>query len=194
METEMNKISKLLKYLLSESVDETRIDVSPNLEDDIKHLQHFRRSEWSQQDEEDIDFLEKLKTAETAEEFEEALLNHEYLAHDFGDRLHRVAELMSVAKSLNNDPLKLDEAVEEEKGYSGPKKYKKVVGSGKKKRTVRYGAKGYSIAPGTSKGNSYCARSYGQMKDHPSAAKDPNSPLRLSRKKWRCSKDKSRKS
>lgn len=87
----------------------------------------------------------------------------------------------------------INEIVEEEKGYKGPKKYKKVVGTGKKKRTVRYGAKGYSIAPGTSKGDSYCARSWGQMKDHPSAARDPNSPLRLSRKKWRCSKDKSRK-
>lgn len=96
-------------------------------------------------------------------------------------------DLIVVIKNLIN------EAVEEEKGYKGPKKYKKVVGTGKKKRTVRYGAKGYSIAPGTSKGDSYCARSWGQMKDHPSAAKDPNSPLRLSRKKWRCSKDKSRK-
>ena len=76
--------------------------------------------------------------------------------------------------------------------YKGPKKYKKVVGSGKHKRTVRYGAKGYSIAPGTSKGDSYCARSYGQMKDHPSAAKDANSPLRLSRKKWKCSGKRSR--
>lgn len=185
MENKMSKLSRLVNYLLSESVEETKIDVSPEFEDDIKHLQHFRSSEWST-DEEDVEFLEKLKTAETTEEFEEALLDHEYLAHDFGDRLHRVAELMSVAKRLNNDPLKLSEAVEEEKGYSGPKKYKKVVGSGKKKRTVRYGAKGYSIAPGTSKGDSYCARSYGQMKDHPSAAKDANSPLRLSRKKWRC--------
>lgn len=88
--------------------------------------------------------------------------------------------------------IELNEGVEEEKGYSGPKKYKKVVGSGKNKKTVRYGAKGYSIAPGTSKGDSYCARSYGQMKDHPSAAKDPNSPLRLSRKKWRCSGKRSR--
>jgi hypothetical protein len=186
MEYKMSKLSTLVKYLLSESVEETKIDTSPELEDDIKHLQHFRTSEWST-DEEDVEFLEKLEAAETTEEFEEALLSHEYLAHDFGDRLHQVAELMSVAKMLNNDPLKLSEGVEEEKGYSGPKKYKKVVGSGKKKRTVRYGAKGYSIAPGTSKGNSYCARSYGQMKDHPSAAKDPNSPLRLSRKKWRCS-------
>lgn len=33
----------------------------------------------------------------------------------------------------------------------------------------------------------------GQMKKHTTAAKDPNSPPRLSRKKWRCSGDKSRK-
>ena len=32
----------------------------------------------------------------------------------------------------------------------------------------------------------HCARSYGQMKSHPSAAKNPNSALRLSRKRWRC--------
>ena len=65
------------------------------------------------------------------------------------------------------------------------KKYKKVVTNPKtgRKKTVRYGAKGYSISPGTPKGDRYCARSYGQMKDHPTAAKDPNSPLRLSRKK-----------
>jgi hypothetical protein len=76
------------------------------------------------------------------------------------------------------------------------KKFKKVVTNPKtgKKKTVRYGAKGYSIAPGTSKGDSYCARSYGQMKKHPSAAKDKNSPLRLSRAKWKCSGKKSRKS
>jgi hypothetical protein len=33
---------------------------------------------------------------------------------------------------------------------------------------------------------SYCARSAGQMKDFPNAAKDPNSRLRLARKKWNC--------
>ena len=74
------------------------------------------------------------------------------------------------------------------------KKYKKVVknpATGRKK-TVRYGAKGYSIAPGTKKGDSYCARSNGQMKKHKKAARDPNSPLRLSRKKWQCSGSKSR--
>jgi len=33
---------------------------------------------------------------------------------------------------------------------------------------------------------SFCARSAGQMADFPKAAKDPNSRLRLSRKKWNC--------
>lgn len=90
-------------------------------------------------------------------------------------------------KELDEDSVNT-EAFEEE--YSGPKKYSKKTSDG---RTVRYGAKGYRIAPGTSKGDSYCARSNGQMKKHPTAANDPNSPLRLSRKKWRCSGDKSRK-
>jgi hypothetical protein len=34
---------------------------------------------------------------------------------------------------------------------------------------------------------SYCARSAGQMKQHPKAAKDPNSRLRQARKRWKCS-------
>lgn len=33
---------------------------------------------------------------------------------------------------------------------------------------------------------SYCARSEGQMKQFPEAAKDPNSRLRQARKRWRC--------
>ncbi len=33
---------------------------------------------------------------------------------------------------------------------------------------------------------SFCARSAGQMKMFPEAAADPNSRLRLARKKWRC--------
>jgi len=74
------------------------------------------------------------------------------------------------------------------------KKYKKVVRNPKtgRKKTVRYGAKGYSIAPSTKRGDSYCARSAGQMKKFPKSAKNPNSPLRLSRKKWKCSGSKSR--
>lgn len=67
----------------------------------------------------------------------------------------------------------------------------KVTSGGRK---VSYGQKGASVKPGTSKGDSYCARSAGQMKKHPKAAKDPNSPLRLSRKRWKCSGTKSRRS
>ena len=33
---------------------------------------------------------------------------------------------------------------------------------------------------------SFCARSAGQMDKFPEAAKDPNSRLRLARKKWNC--------
>lgn len=62
------------------------------------------------------------------------------------------------------------------------KKYKKKVGN----KTICYGAKGYKISPGTKKGDSYCARSFGQMIKYPKSASNPNSPLRLSRKKWRC--------
>jgi len=71
----------------------------------------------------------------------------------------------------------------------------KVTASGKK---VSYGQAGKAkgggsrVKAGTKKGDSYCARSDGQMKKHPKAAKDPNSPLRLSRKRWKCSGTKSK--
>jgi hypothetical protein len=76
---------------------------------------------------------------------------------------------------------------------AGPAKGKakvKVTASGKK---VSYGQKGAKVKPNTKKGDSYCARSAGQMKSHPKAAKDPNSPLRLSRKRWKCKGSKSSK-
>lgn len=55
-------------------------------------------------------------------------------------------------------------------------------------RKVRYGAKGYTIAPGTKKGDSYCARSLGDMKSEgmDCSGPDRNTPMCLSRKKWRC--------
>jgi hypothetical protein len=72
----------------------------------------------------------------------------------------------------------------------------KVTASGKR---VSYGQAGQAkgggprVKPGTLKGNAYCARSAGQMKKHSAAAKNPNSPLRLSRKRWKCSGSTSRK-
>ena len=69
------------------------------------------------------------------------------------------------------------------------KKFSKLVINKKtgRKNKVSYGAKGYTISPGTSKGDSYCSRSLGQMKKFPASARNPNSPLRLSRAKWKCS-------
>jgi hypothetical protein len=72
----------------------------------------------------------------------------------------------------------------------------KITASGKK---VSYGQAGKAkdggprVRPGTAKGDAYCARSAGQMKKHPKAAKDPNSALRLSRKRWKCKGTKSMK-
>ena len=72
----------------------------------------------------------------------------------------------------------------------------KVTSSGKK---VSYGQAGKAkdggprVRPGTKKGDAYCARSAGQMRDNPKAAKNPNSPLRLSRKRWKCKGSKSTK-
>lgn len=66
-------------------------------------------------------------------------------------------------------------------------------------RKVSYGQAGKAkgggprVKPGTSKGDAYCARSAGQMKKSPKAASNPNSPLRLSRARWKCSGTKSRK-
>ena len=73
----------------------------------------------------------------------------------------------------------------------------KITATGKR---VSYGQAGKAkgggprVRPGTSKGDSYCARSAGQMKKNPKAARNPNSPLRLSRKRWKCSGAKSRRS
>jgi hypothetical protein len=45
------------------------------------------------------------------------------------------------------------------------------------------------LKPGSKSANrrkSYCARSAGQMKKFPKAAKDPNSRLRQARRRWNC--------
>lgn len=71
----------------------------------------------------------------------------------------------------------------------------KVTATGKR---VSYGQAGQAadggprVRPGTDKGDAYCARSLGQKKRNPEAAADPNSPLNLSRKRWKCSGAKSR--
>ena len=53
-------------------------------------------------------------------------------------------------------------------------------------KVVRHGAKGMRTYPGTKRGDSYCARSFGQMEIFTESAANPCSPLRLSRAKWNC--------
>lgn len=71
------------------------------------------------------------------------------------------------------------------------KKYSKTVTNPEtgRKNTIRYGAKGYKIAPGTDKGDRYCARSFGDMKSegYNCSGAERNTPLCLSRAKWKCS-------
>ena len=88
----------------------------------------------------------------------------------------------------------LEEKKKKKKKGCKPSKGKKYARRVKGK-CVSYGAKGYKIAPGTSKGNSYCARSYGDMKSHGKdcSGKDRGTPLCLSRQKWKCSGKYSRK-
>lgn len=82
---------------------------------------------------------------------------------------------------------------------STPAKGKKSVKIVKNKTTgktkkVSYGQKGAKISSGTSRGDSYCARSLGIKKALPkSKQNDPNTPNNLSRKKWKCAGPKSMK-
>ena len=77
------------------------------------------------------------------------------------------------------------------------RRFKKVVRNKKtgRTKTVRYGQAGKAkdgkdrIRQGTSKGDAYCARS---NKIKGNWRKDPNSPNNLSRKKWKCHGNKSR--
>jgi hypothetical protein len=64
-----------------------------------------------------------------------------------------------VAKYRRDNPSKLKTAVTKKKGLTKSEKARR---------------------------KSFCARSAGQMKKFPKAAKDPNSRLRQARKRWRC--------
>ena len=92
----------------------------------------------------------------------------------------------------------VEEEIEQlnEKPAKGKAK-QKTTASGKK---VSYGQAGKAkdggprVRPGTSKGDSYCARSLGIKKRLPKKKQnDPNTPNNLSRKRWKCKGAKSTK-
>tara|TARA_A100000172_G_scaffold73434_1_gene55009 strand:+ start:317 stop:631 length:315 start_codon:yes stop_codon:yes gene_type:complete len=67
---------------------------------------------------------------------------------------------------------------------AGVKAYRKLNPGSKLKTAVTGKVKKGSKAAKRRK--SFCARSAGQMKKFPKAAKNPNSRLRQARKRWRC--------
>tara|TARA_Y100000592_G_scaffold100772_1_gene182688 strand:- start:142 stop:1446 length:1305 start_codon:yes stop_codon:yes gene_type:complete len=104
-------------------------------------------------------------------------------------------------ESLYYGLIEEDEELDEKKKKAcKPSKGKKFARRVKGK-CVSYGQAGKAkgggarIKPGTSKGNAYCARSYGDMKSHGKdcSGKDRGTPLCLSRQKWKCSGKYSRK-
>ena len=66
----------------------------------------------------------------------------------------------------------------------GVKEYRRKNPGSKLKTAVTGKVKPGSAAAKRRK--SYCARSAGQMKKFPAAAKNPNSRLRQARKRWKC--------
>tara|TARA_R110000803_G_scaffold60136_1_gene119220 strand:+ start:451 stop:1119 length:669 start_codon:yes stop_codon:yes gene_type:complete len=117
---------------------------------------------------------------------------------DLDDDDEDIAESRS---SYNRDTIR--KMVEEEMSRLNEKPAKgkakqKVTASGKK---VSYGQAGKAkgggprVKPGTSKGDAYCARSMGIKKGlSKEKQNDPNTPNNLSRKRWKCSGEKSTKS
>ena len=67
---------------------------------------------------------------------------------------------------------------------AGVKAYRRMNPGSKLKTAVTGKVKPGSKAAKRRK--SYCARSAGQMKKFPKAAKDPNSSLRQARRRWKC--------
>ena len=106
----------------------------------------------------------------------------------------------SLYYGLIDEEEELNEAKKKKKKACKPSKGKKFARR-VKGRCVSYGQAGKAkgggarIKPGTSKGNAYCARSYGDMKSHGKdcSGKDRGTPLCLSRQKWKCSGKYSRK-
>lgn len=68
----------------------------------------------------------------------------------------------------------------------GVDKYNRLTGSKLKTAVTTKPSKLDPDSKDAKRRKSFCARSAGQMKKFPEAAKDPDSRLRLARKKWHC--------
>jgi len=127
---------------------------------------------------------------DAAQDADEAGLEEDLLSLIYEEMENYLEESLFYGFIEENDEINEKKKKKGCKPSKGKKYARRVKG-----KCVSYGAKGYKIAPGTSKGNSYCARSYGDMKSHGKdcSGKDRSTPLCLSRKKWKCSGKYSRK-
>ena len=67
---------------------------------------------------------------------------------------------------------------------AGVKAYRRMHPGSKLKTAVT--GKGKKASKPPKRRKSFCARSLGQMKKFPKAAKDPNSLIRQARRRWKC--------
>ena len=129
------------------------------------------------------------------------VINGAMLAYAFGGAQQRHTRMLQMMMQQGKLEYKdghyklADGGKLEEKPAKGKKSSKTYTNpdTGRKNK-VSYGQKGAKISPGTDKGDSYCARSFG-IKKRLSKDKqnDPNTPNNLSRKKWKCKGEKSMK-
>ena len=98
-------------------------------------------------------------------------------------KLNKVAKALSKASKLHK---KQSQSRSEGAGMTkaGVAAYRRLNPGSKLKTAVTGKVKPGSKAAKRRK--SFCARSAGQMKKFPKAAKDPNSRLRQARRRWKC--------
>ena len=115
------------------------------------------------------------------------------------------AEIKEVSKSSKQEPEKQEKTESEKmaKGGMPPRNKKNFRSTKSGAGMTQAGVKAYRrMNPGSklstavtedkpgpkraARRKSYCARSAGQMKMFPKAAKDPNSRLRQARRRWKC--------
>jgi hypothetical protein len=102
-----------------------------------------------------------------------------------------IRENKGSGKKPTSEMLKQEKKIKKAKtGAWQRKEGKSPTGGLNAKGRASLKAEGHNIKPPQPEGGprkrSFCARSAGQMKMFPKAAKDPNSRLRLARKKWKC--------
>lgn len=131
----------------------------------------------------DDDTVWEYEDSEFGDWEEDLILDDDRLAYNSIKELYKQGKYNLVIQSKKKRP----------KGKKWKHTYKdKKTG---RKKTVWHGDSSEKTSPGTSRGDSYCARSWGIAQEHNQdcSGKDKNTPNCLSRKRWKCKGKKSSK-